>query len=429
LKTFRDLEVPPALHRALDKMGLEVPTPIQAQSIPVVFTGRDLIACAQTGTGKTAAFSIPMIVHLLKNPLANALVLAPTRELATQVHDVLRELNEGLPEMRSALLIGGTSMMPQLRSLKKRPRIIIATPGRLIDHLRQRSASLAHSHFLVLDEADRMLDMGFAPQLNEILKFLPEKRQTLLFSATLPPDIQQLARRYLKDPERVSVTPVSSAVSAIEQQTRMVEANAKNPALLDEITRREGTVIVFARTQVRTDRVARYLENQGVTVAKIHGGRSQGQRKRALEDFREGRVRVLVATDIAARGLDISHIAHVINYDLPQVAEDYVHRIGRTGRAGRSGEALSFLTVDDRQDWAAIQRVLTGKSPATNPTRTVNSARGSSHRHARSTSHGHPHSGSRSSHKSSADSGSSKFRGRGGKRRGPGSRPQKNRQA
>jgi ATP-dependent RNA helicase RhlE len=362
LKNFSELKLPTALEKALQVMKFEVPTPIQAQAIPTALEGRDMIGCAQTGTGKTAAFSIPMIVTLIQQSDKNALVLVPTRELASQVAQVVQDLTRFLPEMRSACLIGGVPMKPQLKALSRSPRIIVATPGRLVDHLKQRNLSLGKTGILVLDEADRMLDLGFAPQLNEILRYLPKVRQTLLFSATLPSSILSLANRYLHNPTRVQVGELHASVPKITQKTLNVSNQQKNDALLDELNAREGTVLVFARTQSRTDRVARYLESYGVSVARIHGGRSQGQRVRALDGFRQGTFRILVATDIAARGIDIDHVAHVINYDLPQVPEDYLHRIGRTGRAGRSGEALSLLTPEDRAGWKAIHRLLGGQS-------------------------------------------------------------------
>jgi ATP-dependent RNA helicase RhlE len=364
LNRFAELKLPEQLEKALAAMAFETPTPIQAQAIPVALTGRDLIGCAQTGTGKTAAFGIPMITTLLSRPDRDALILVPTRELAAQVASVLEQLAKFLPEMKMTLLIGGVAMKPQLKSLARKPRIIVATPGRLLDHLRSRSARLDRTAMLVLDEADRMLDLGFAPQLQAILRFLPRERQTLMFSATLPPDIERLARDYLRDPQRVQVGPVSQAVPKIEQKIREVSGGDKNSALLDELNARQGTALVFARTQHRTDRVARYLESYGVEVARIHGGRSQGQRNRALDGFRDGTFRVLVATDIAARGIDIDHVAHVINYDLPNVPEDYIHRIGRTGRAGRSGEAISLISHEERPLWRDIQKLLGSKGSA-----------------------------------------------------------------
>jgi ATP-dependent RNA helicase DeaD len=358
LKTFSELQVPDSIKRAISAMKFEIPTPIQAQAIPVALSHRDLVACAQTGSGKTAAFGIPVIAALLKQQEKTCLVLVPTRELASQVNEVLKELTQFIPELKTTVLIGGVPMPPQFRALQKRPRIIVATPGRLVDHLRRGSLSLSKAGILVLDEADRMLDLGFAPQINEALRFLPKARQTLLFSATLPADILKLASKYLHDPIKIQIKKTVESTPKISQRTIEVNQQQKNGALLSEVNARTGTILVFTRTKSRTDRLARYLENFGVSVARIHGGRSQSQRVKALNGFRDGSVRILVATDIAARGIDIDHVAHVINYDIPRAAEDYIHRIGRTGRAGREGQALSLLTTEDRPTWKAIQKLM-----------------------------------------------------------------------
>lgn len=356
--SFKELSLPQPLEAALVAMKYQTPTPIQAQAIPVALTNRDMIGCAQTGTGKTAAFCIPMIVNLIKAPRKNALILVPTRELAVQIEEVLMNLTKGLPEMKAALLIGGLAMNPQIKALWKKPRIVVATPGRLVDHLRRGNISLSTAEILVLDEADRMLDMGFAPQLNEVLRFLPKNRQTLLFSATMPPDILKLAGKYLKDPVRVTVGTVSEPVKKIVQSVVQTTASTKNNTLVEELNARKGSVLIFARTKKRTDRVARFLADCGYKASRIHGDRTQKQRTDAIDGFRDGKFRILVATDIAARGIDISHIAHVINYDLPMVPEDYIHRIGRTARAGAEGQALSLLTPEDRLQWRDISKLL-----------------------------------------------------------------------
>jgi ATP-dependent RNA helicase RhlE len=377
MDSFSQLGLPQsltALQTALRSMGFERPTPIQAQAIPLALHGADLLACAQTGTGKTAAFGIPLVARLAaaiapnaSEPAArtqsgaggSALVLVPTRELALQVEGVLASLCRGTPGLRTAALIGGVSIQGQRRELAAgKPRILIATPGRLIDHLGGGSLSLATVRILVLDEADRMLDMGFAPQLRRIFKHLPVERQTLLFSATMPPEIEKLALGIMRNPRRVSVGAVSRPVEKIEQSVVETTPREKNELLLDVLNERQGSVIIFARTQVRTDRLARFLGEYGHKVARIHGGRTQGQRKTAVHGFKDGRFRILVATDIAARGIDIPEIAHVINYDLPMVPEDYVHRIGRTGRAGAGGQALSLVTPEERSQWKAISRLL-----------------------------------------------------------------------
>lgn len=356
--SFQELHLPQALEKALAKMNYTTPTPIQAQTIPLAMTGQDVIGCAQTGTGKTAAFCIPIITTLLQAPNKNALILVPTRELANQIADVLRNLNAYLPEMRLAQLIGGLAMGPQERALRNRPRILVATPGRLLDHLRRKNISLQTAEILILDEADRMLDMGFAPQLNEILRYIPKQRQTMLFSATLPPDILKLAGKYLNNPKRVTIGAVSKPVQKIVQEMISTTAATKNGVLVDQLNARQGSVLIFARTKRRTDRVAGFLADAGYKTARIHGDRSQRQREDALEGFRKGRFRILVATDIAARGIDVAHIAHVINYDLPMVPEDYVHRIGRTARAGAEGMALTLVNPEDRSQWKDISRFI-----------------------------------------------------------------------
>ena len=358
MEHFNELELPSFLMKALKKMNFEKPTPIQAQAIPVALEGKDLIGCAQTGTGKTASFCIPLLTQLAQSPKHTALILAPTRELGMQILEVLKKLTEFAPEIKTTLLIGGTPMQPQTRQLQKKPRIIVATPGRLVDHLKRKSVHFRDLAFLVLDEADRMLDMGFAPQLNQILPHLPKQRQTLFFSATLPTDIENLSQKYLHNPIRITVGQVSRVQEKINQNLVQTTAGKKNDVLLDELNARSGSVLIFARTQIRTDRLARFLEEYGHAVARLHGGRSQGQRNSAVSGFRDGRFRILVATDIAARGIDISHIAHVINYDLPQATEDYVHRIGRTARGGAQGEALSLITPEDHSAWRQICRHL-----------------------------------------------------------------------
>jgi ATP-dependent RNA helicase DeaD len=355
---FNDPFLPLAIKQALQVMKFEQPTPIQEQAIPVAVKGHDLIGLAQTGTGKTAAYCIPTLVQLLATPQQTALILAPTRELALQIDQVWKNLTQFSREIRSAVIVGGVAMQPQLRALNQRPRLLIATPGRLIDHLNRRSVVLSQTGILVLDEADRMLDMGFAPQLAQIFRFVPQSRQTLLFSATWNATMDGLSRRYLRSPIRVNVVPSSQAAPMISQSMVSTTNQRKNEVLLDELNQRQGSILVFARTKNRTDRVATYLASYGMDVHRIHGGRTQGQRNSALSAFRSGKTRVLVATDIAARGIDVSGIAHVINYDLPQVAEDYIHRIGRTGRAGAHGCAVSLVTPEDRLQWKQIQGLL-----------------------------------------------------------------------
>jgi ATP-dependent RNA helicase RhlE len=358
MNNFKEFGLSSGLLRALGAMNYSKPTPIQAAAIPVGLTGRDLIGCAQTGTGKTAAFSIPMITALNKVPGKTSLILAPTRELAAQIVGVIDQLcNFQQSQLRTALLIGGVPIARQTGALSRHPRIIVATPGRLLDHLQQRTLSLSEVQILVLDEADRMLDMGFEPQLRQILRHLPRERQTMLFSATIPAEILSLASKFLKDPVRVNAGPLSRPVDQVEQQVRRTTHAGKNDALVSELASRQGSVLVFARTKARTDRVARMLNRLGHDVDRIHGDRTQSQRTKAIEGFRAGKFRILVATDIAARGLDIPHIEHVINYDLPQCPEDYIHRIGRTARAGATGFALAFVTPEDEDQWRQINRL------------------------------------------------------------------------
>jgi ATP-dependent RNA helicase DeaD len=359
---FQDFSLPEEIHKALVSMNFTDPTEIQQKAIPLAMDQRDIIAGAQTGTGKTAAFGIPILSKLIENPEAAALILAPTRELAAQILDVIRKLSSHTHHMTISMLIGGANMQGQVRSLKKNPRIIVATPGRLMDHLQQKNLDLKNIAILVLDEADRMLDMGFAPQLETILTHLPKKRQTLFFSATIPPNIESLARKYLTNPIRLVVGPINQKVEKIEQQVREVTNATKNDVLLDELNACEGSVLIFTRTKDRADRVADYLLSYGYSITRIHGDRTQGQRNQAIKSFREGKFRILVATDIVARGLDIPHIQHVINYDLPSSPEDYIHRIGRTARAGAAGRALVLLVPDDQYQWVRINKLYNQKA-------------------------------------------------------------------
>lgn len=358
MSSFQDLQLPASIKNALKALNFHTPTPIQAQAIPVGLTGKDILGIAQTGTGKTAAFCVPILTRFLGVSGGTALILVPTRELALQIDAFWQKLTQHTARIHSVVLIGGISMQPQVRALARHPRLIIATPGRLVDHLQRRTIQLSQVQILVLDEADRMLDMGFAPQLSQILKHLPSARQTLFFSATWAQELDHLAKKYLRDPVKITVGKTSQAAPQIAQTLVMTTSQKKNEALLDELNRRPGSVLVFARTKSRTDRVARYLADYGVAVSRIHGGRSQGQRNSALLAFRNRQIRVLVATDIAARGIDVTEIAHVVNYDLPQLSEDYIHRIGRTGRAGAEGEAVSLLTPEDRAQWREIERLL-----------------------------------------------------------------------
>ncbi|QQG37198.1 MAG: DEAD/DEAH box helicase [Micavibrio aeruginosavorus] len=356
--SFADFSLPAAIHTALVKMKYETPTKIQAMAIPVALQGRDILGSAQTGTGKTAAFSIPMIAHLMNNSQAMALVLAPTRELAAQTLDVVRKLTHGQRDLKAALLIGGESMGKQFDQLRQNPRIIIGTPGRINDHLRRNGKLLAKANFIAIDEADRMLDMGFAPQIDEILKNLPKQRQTLLFSATFPEGIIRLSRSYLSNPERVAVSTETVNAPKIKHEMIRISDGEKYSGLIDQLELRQGSVLVFVKTQHGTERLAKRLHNDNLPSIVIHGGLRQAQRDRAVREFRQQKSRILIATDVAARGLDIPHIEHVINYDLPQVAEDYIHRIGRTARNGAEGNAMCFVIPSELGKWNAINRIL-----------------------------------------------------------------------
>ncbi|MGZ9107200.1 MAG: DEAD/DEAH box helicase [Micavibrio sp.] len=361
---FSSFGLPEQINAALIRMNYTEATPIQAQAIPLALAGRDVLGSAQTGTGKTAAFTIPMIVKLMTDPKAMALVLAPTREPAAQTLDVVHKLTSNNRAIRTALLIGGEPMGKQFAQLRENPRLIVGTPGRINDHLRRNPKMLRDVVFVAVDEADRMLDMGFSEQIDEILATLPKDRQTLMFSATFPDSIIKFSRSYLNNPERVSVNPESVSVPKIKHEVKRTTDGNKYTDLLGELEARDGSVIIFVKTQHGTDRLAKRLEHDGHESVAIHGGLRQNQRDRAVQSFRSKRFRILVATDVASRGLDIPHIEHVINYDLPQVAEDYIHRIGRTARAGAEGNAMCFVLPSDGGKWNAINRILNpGEAP------------------------------------------------------------------
>jgi ATP-dependent RNA helicase RhlE len=343
----------------LATVGFAAPTPIQAQAIPPALAGRDVIGCAQTGTGKTAAFVIPMIERIAALPKGqpHALILAPTRELALQILTTIEKLGRSR-RVSATLIVGGADMQAQVRGLRQRPDVLVATPGRLLDHMWNGTILLSAIKILVLDEADRMLDMGFAPQINQILDALPEERQTLLFSATLPGDLARLVQASVNDPVRVMVTPPATTADGITQAIHHTSHEAKADLLLTLLGADKDTALVFTRTKHRADRLGRMLGGAGHRVAVLHGDRSLSQRRSALEGFKRGTFRVLVATDIAARGIDVANIGHVINFDLPNCPEDYVHRIGRTARMKATGRATSFVTREDREQLRDIERLL-----------------------------------------------------------------------
>ncbi len=365
LMTFASLGLAPALVRTLEQIGYATPTPIQQGAIPLVLEGRDVLAGAQTGTGKTAAFALPMLQRLSSASVVRGaraprgLILTPTRELAIQVHENVQAYAKG-SGLASTQIFGGVGMQPQVQALRRGVDVLVATPGRLIDHVEQRTLDLSKIEILVLDEADRMLDMGFLPAIRRILAMLPRNnRQTLLFSATFAPEIKDIAHKFMREPAEIQVTPQNSVVASIEHRVHPVDSSNKRELLLHLIaadSRRQ--TLVFTRTKHGANRLSEYLEKAGVRSAAIHGNKSQSARVKALDGFKSGAVTVLVATDIAARGIDIDDLPLVVNFDLPTIAEDYVHRIGRTGRNGRSGEAISLASPEEGPLLRDIQRLL-----------------------------------------------------------------------
>ncbi|MEM7427031.1 MAG: DEAD/DEAH box helicase [Pseudomonadota bacterium] len=363
-KYFRDLGLADPLNRALKNAGLKTPTPIQAQAIPVGLGGHDLLGIAQTGTGKTAAFTLPILQHLLTHKkqapgkAARALILAPTRELVLQIGETLKTLSRD-SGLTHAVVMGGVSIRTQINAVRRGVDVLIATPGRLIDLVDQRHLNLEHTRFLVLDEADRMLDMGFIRDVRKIVAELPVKRQTLFFSATMPGSVEKLAAEILNEPKRVEIAAKSVAVERIEQSVHHVEKAAKRAKLTELLEDADmDRVIVFTRTKHGADKVVRNLKQASIRAEAIHGNKSQGQRQRSLDNFRKGRIRVLVATDIASRGIDVDHVSHVINYELPNEPESYVHRIGRTARAGAEGVAISLCSSDERAYLRDIEKLI-----------------------------------------------------------------------
>lgn len=364
--TFNDLGLDAALVRAVQEKGYDTPSPIQAQAIPAILGGADLMAAAQTGTGKTAGFTLPLLHRLslgkpVRNNRVRALILTPTRELAAQVHDSVRDYGKYL-QLHSTVVFGGVKINPQMMRLRRGADILVATPGRLLDLYQQNAVQFHDVEVLVLDEADRMLDMGFINDIRKILALLPKKRQNLLFSATFSDDIRQLAKSFLNAPLEIKVSAPNSTATRVEQSIYEVD-KARKPALLVHLLREaaESQVLVFNRTKHGADRLVKQLMHANIPAAAIHGNKSQNQRTQALADFKASKVRVLVATDIAARGIDIDQLPLVINFDLPQVAEDYVHRIGRTGRAGASGIAFSLVSADEVKLLLDIEKVIKRK--------------------------------------------------------------------
>jgi ATP-dependent RNA helicase RhlE len=362
--TFKDLGVIPPILKALANEGYDNPTPIQEQAIPILLERHDLLGCAQTGTGKTAAFAIPILQLLTENYSANTnraiktLILTPTRELAIQINESFASYGRHL-SIRSLVIFGGVPQRPQTDALQRGTDVLIATPGRLLDLMNQGFISLHAVKFFVLDEADRMLDMGFVHDVKKVIAKLPHKRQSLFFSATMPPEVAKLADTILDEPRHIEVTPVSSTADTVEQSVYFVDKNNKK-TLLNELLKDDSlkSVLVFTRTKHGADKVMKDVVKTGVTAQAIHGNKSQNARQNALNNFKTGDTRVLVATDIAARGIDVDNLTHVINFELPNIPESYVHRIGRTGRAGRSGIAISFCEAEERPYLKDIQKLI-----------------------------------------------------------------------
>jgi len=371
--SFAELDLAPeVLHAVLDA-GYTHPTPIQQQAIPLALEGRDLIGLAQTGTGKTAGFTLPIVHNLISAPITDekgatvhrvrVLILTPTRELAAQVEESFRKYGK-YTTLRVVPIFGGVGIEPQAKALRAGVDVVVATPGRLLDHMERQNVVFNDLEVLVLDEADRMLDMGFAPQLNRIVAEIPPYRQTLLFSATMPPEVEALARTYLRKPVVVQIGRRSEAVSTVTHAVYPVPRERKTKLLVELLKEAQmDSVLIFTRTKHGADRVVQHLEDEGINATAMHADKSQGERTRALEDFKSGKIRVLVATDIAQRGLDVSGISHVINYDVPQQPEDYVHRIGRTGRAAATGDAYTFMSTDEIAMVRTIERMIGQQIP------------------------------------------------------------------
>ena len=366
--SFNDLGLSPVLCTTVARLGYTIPTPIQAQAIPVALQGLDLMAGAQTGTGKTAAFALPMIERLLvaggprrgATGRPRALVLTPTRELAAQVHESFRSYGRELG-LISTTIFGGVGMSPQIRAMRRSIDVIVATPGRLLDHMQQRTVDLSGIEILTIDEADRMLDMGFIPAIRKILQSVPRNRQTLLFSATFLPEIKALAAQFLKAPVEIQVAAANAISSKIAHRAHPVSAERKRELVVHLLNKDRQQTLIFCRTKHGSDRLCSHLSAGGFRAEAIHSNKSQNARTRSLQDFKAGRTRILVATDIAARGLDIEHLPMVINFDLPMVPQDYIHRIGRTGRAGNEGQAVSLVSREEQPLLRGIQGLLDRK--------------------------------------------------------------------
>ena len=358
MHSFSEYRLSDNLNKSLRDLRFNKPTEIQCKTIPLGIEGSDILASAETGSGKTASYLIPLINKISREGKVSGLILTPTRELAQQVSEVCNSLLGYKSNINLALIVGGASMQNQLVQLKKRPKIIIGTPGRINDLLEKKSLILKYFNYFVLDEADRMLDMGFQDQVEKIIQYLPIKRQSLLFSATLPKEIIKLSSKYLKNPIRVNVKENKVIKTQIKQKVLNTKTEMKYDQLVDEISLRKGSILIFVRTKYSTEKLKKRLKKDTVKSLALHGDLRQNKRSRILKDFRDDKFRILIATDIASRGLDVPHIEHVINYDLPQVPEDFIHRIGRTARAGSVGEAVSFVTPNDKRMWKSIEKLM-----------------------------------------------------------------------
>ena len=358
MMTFNDFALPEALQHKLDALGFDKPTPVQERAIPAALEQRDILGSAQTGTGKTAAFAIPLLTKIMNHADVYGIIVTPTRELALQVDEQIRAFLSAKSKIRSVVLIGGASIDRQIQALAKRPKIIVGTPGRIIDHLERKSLDLVGFNYVVLDETDRMLDMGFSAPIAEIFSHVAEERQTLLFSATLPKNIQKVSAQYLQNPVRIEMGQVNSVGDNIVQSTQFVSKEGKFEMLVDALRDHDQSAIVFMNSKFATEKMAKRLKSAGITAEAIHGDLRQSKRERVISNLRDNKFRVLVATDVAARGIDVPHIHQVINFDLPRQTEDYIHRIGRTGRNGAQGIALNLATRDDMEKLNEIERLI-----------------------------------------------------------------------
>jgi ATP-dependent RNA helicase DeaD len=358
MDNFNSYDLPKSLHKALDRLEMNKPTDVQIQAIPEALNGKDLIVSAPTGTGKTLAFSIPVVAKLIENKNLGVIVITPTRELAAQISQVLKSLLFFNQEIKSALLIGGAPMGPQFASLRQNPQLIVGTPGRITDHLKAGRLVLDNTKFVVLDEMDRMLDMGFSIQIDEILTFMQYKRQTMMLSATISAAIRKLSAKYLSEPVSVSIAANQIVNNSVKQEFLHLNRDDKYPELVKQLSERKGTIIIFVKTRRNADEIADMLYNDNFKARAIHGDLRQNQRDKIIRLLRRGEFDIIVATDVASRGLDVPHIRHVINYNLPTNPEDYVHRVGRTGRAGEEGEAVTFVSSNERKEWYALEAFL-----------------------------------------------------------------------